>query len=192
VNGSNKRMPELQAVFEAQPRVRVFLHTPTLHSSPLRYSSASHSTRKLRATRRMTSRTPLYKMSMMSHRVRPTPYSSECSSIIMFITNTLRFLPSFPLKFICVANAEEMDTTDHAAEDEGNDLQLTPSHTAPRAVSSDSRTVPHASTPKRADSPTKRSCEHTRSGSRRERRLAEERLQPGIRRECRQEFGWEG
>src|SRR6266702_3329704 len=28
VNGSNKRMRELQAVFETPPRVRVFLHTP--------------------------------------------------------------------------------------------------------------------------------------------------------------------
>ena len=28
VNGSNKRMRELQAIFEAPPRVRVFPHTP--------------------------------------------------------------------------------------------------------------------------------------------------------------------
>ena len=28
VNGSNKRMRELQAIFETPPRVRVFPHTP--------------------------------------------------------------------------------------------------------------------------------------------------------------------
>ena len=58
VNGSNKRMRELQAIFETPPRVRVcFHHTPApLHSSLLRYSTASHSTGKPRATPHMTSR----------------------------------------------------------------------------------------------------------------------------------------
>jgi hypothetical protein len=48
-----------------------------------------------------------------------------------------------------------MDTTDQAAEDEGDDLQFTPSHTG-RSEGGLPRTVPLAGTPKRADSPTKR------------------------------------
>lgn len=54
-----------------------------------------------------------------------------------------------------IANTEQMDTTDHAAEDEGDDLQFTPSHTG-RSDGGLPRTVPLASTPTRADSPTRR------------------------------------
>ena len=63
MNGSNKRMRELQAIFEAPPRVRVvlFFFMPSSlltrsHSPFLRHSTASHSIGKLRITRLMTSR----------------------------------------------------------------------------------------------------------------------------------------
>jgi len=58
----------------------------------------------------------------------------------------------------------ETDTTDHAAEDEGDDLQFTPSHTG-RSEGGLPRTVPLAGTPKRADSPTKRPSPATASAS---------------------------
>ncbi|KAH9056810.1 LIM-domain-containing protein [Lactarius vividus] len=53
------------------------------------------------------------------------------------------------------ANTDQMDTVDDTAEDEGDDLQFTPSHTG-RSEGGLPRTVPLVSTPKRADSPTKR------------------------------------
>ncbi|KAH9029265.1 hypothetical protein EDB85DRAFT_2074489 [Lactarius pseudohatsudake] len=56
---------------------------------------------------------------------------------------------------IVTASTDQMDTVDDAAEDEGDDLQFTPSHTG-RSEGGLPRTVPLASTPKRADSPTKR------------------------------------
>ncbi|KAF8259690.1 hypothetical protein EI94DRAFT_1750877 [Lactarius quietus] len=54
-----------------------------------------------------------------------------------------------------VANAEKTDTSDHAEEDEVDDLLFTPSHTG-RSEGGLPRTVPLVSTPTRADSPTKR------------------------------------
>ena len=54
-----------------------------------------------------------------------------------------------------VTTTEQIDTTDHIEENEGDDLQFTPSHTG-RSESGLPRTVPLTSTPQRADSPTKR------------------------------------
>lgn len=71
VNGSNKRMRELQAIFETPPRVRVRLPSLTPSHSPIHTahgptlspifvndtsSTASHSIGKRKITRRMTSR----------------------------------------------------------------------------------------------------------------------------------------
>ena len=60
-----------------------------------------------------------------------------------------------PTRTNFVTNTENIDTTDNTEEDEGDDLQFTPSHTG-RSEGGLPRTVPLASTPKRADSPTKR------------------------------------
>ena len=60
-----------------------------------------------------------------------------------------------PTRTNFAANAEQMDTTDHAEEDEVDDLLFTPSHTG-RSEGGLPRTVPLTGTPKRADSPTKR------------------------------------
>ena len=60
-----------------------------------------------------------------------------------------------PTRTNFVANTEKIDTTDNTEEDEGDDLQFTPSHTG-RSEGGLPRTVPLASTPKRTDSPTKR------------------------------------
>ena len=60
-----------------------------------------------------------------------------------------------PTRTNFVADAEQMDTTDFTEEDEGDDLQFTPSHTG-RSEGGLPRTIPLTGTPKRADSPTKR------------------------------------
>jgi hypothetical protein len=60
-----------------------------------------------------------------------------------------------PTRTNFVANTEQIDDTDNTEEDEGEDLQFTPSHTG-RSEGGLPRTVPLAGTPTRADSPTKR------------------------------------
>lgn len=66
-----------------------------------------------------------------------------------------------PTRANFIANTEELDTiTDHAAEDEGDDIQFTPSHTG-RSEGGLPRTVPLSGTPNRADSPTKLSTPAT-------------------------------